>query len=84
MNNRVTIVNAGLRDWLGRRYYGDVVFGTIHSYYPSSNVRLRAWTAAGAKRRGDRVIRRMARRAEKRARRERAARQATGYDTGRE
>lgn len=81
MIERATIVLSVRRDWLGRRYVGSVVNGTIASYYPSTLHRVRAWTAAGAKRAGDRHIRAEARRYAKERKRESAARRATGYTT---
>lgn len=79
MSEYATIVHENYRGWLRRSFYADVVLGTIQSYYPSSAHRFRGWTAAGAKRRGDRYIRRVERAEASRARRRAAARKATGY-----
>lgn len=79
MTERATIVDAVSADWLGRRYLASVVHGTAARYYPSSLLQRHRWTAAGAKRAGDRLIRRIERREQRDARRVRAARRATGY-----
>ena len=81
MIERATIVNTVRPDWLRRRYVGRVVNGTLTRYYPTTLHRVRAWTAAGAKRASDRHIRKEARRYTKARNRETAAHQATGYTT---
>lgn len=81
MIDRATIVRNVRPDWLGRRYVGSVVNGTITSYYPTTLHRVRAWTATGAKRAGDRHIRADARRYANERKRGSAARRATGYTT---
>lgn len=74
------IVSRVAEDALGRRWAADVVQGTIHRYYPAARYRLRAWTARGAKRRGERAIRSIRRQEADRARRDAIARRVTGYD----
>lgn len=73
------IVHRIAEDWAGRRWASAVVLGTIHLYYPSE-FRYRAWTAQGAKRRGERVIRSIRRQEADRARRDAIARRVTGYE----
>jgi len=72
------IVSRMAEDVLGRRWAAAVVQGTIHHYYPAP-FRYRAWTAKGAKRRGERVIRAILRQEADRARRDAIARRVTGY-----
>lgn len=74
------IVSRVAEDVLGRRWAEAVVQGTIHRYYPSARYQLRAWTAQGAKRRGERVIRSIHRQEADRARRDAIARRVTGYE----
>ena len=78
MNEYAVIVHRVSEDWLGRRWAAAVVSGTIHSYHPS-RPRLRAWTAEGAKRRGEREIRGIHRMEADRIRRDAIARRVTGY-----
>lgn len=73
------IVSRVAEDVLGRRWAAAVVQGTIHHYYPAP-FRYRAWTAKGAKRRGERVIRSILRQEADRARRDAIARRVTGYE----
>ena len=73
------IVSRVAEDWAGRRWAAAVVQGTIHRYYPAP-YRYRAWTAQGAKRRGERVIRSFQRMEADRVRRDAIARQVTGYE----
>lgn len=62
MNEYATIVRAFQSpDWLGRRYRAAVVLGTAERYHPAPYA-IRRWTAQGAKRAGDRKIRRIERR----------------------
>lgn len=79
MTEYATIVHRVSEDWAGRRWAATVVNGTIHRYYPS-RTRYRAWTAQGAKRRGDRVIRRIHKQEADRRRRDAIARRVTGYE----
>lgn len=77
---RATIVHAFSPDWLGRRYGAAVVIGTVNRYYPAP-YKIRRWTASGAKRAGDRAIRRIERReAAHRARQGRSARATHSKD----
>jgi len=73
------IVTRALEDWMGRRWRAAVVQGTIHRYYPAP-YRIRAWTAEGARRKGERRIRGILRMERDRRRRDAIARRATGYD----
>lgn len=86
MSERATIVRAVKRDWLGRGYRADVVSGTSHSYHPSTTDERRGWTAMGARRAGDRLIRRIEsadrKREARRARAAKATEQAKGNDRG--
>lgn len=79
MADRAVIVIQTTRDKLGRRWAAAVVRGTIHSYHPAP-YKFRAWTAQGAKRRGERVINSIRRREMAEARRDALARRVTGYD----
>lgn len=79
MAERAVIVIQTTRDMLGRRWAAAVVRGTIHSYHPAP-YKFRAWTARGAKRRGERVIRSIRRAAMADERRDDLARRVTGYD----
>lgn len=81
MDEWAVIVASVPEDWAGRRWAAAVVQGTIHRYYPAP-YRYRAWTAQGAKRRGERVIRGIRREEADRARRDAVARHVTGYDQG--
>ena len=78
MSAYATIVQRTAEDWMGRRWAASVVQGTIHSYYPAK-YQYRAWTAQGAKRRGERAIRGIQRMEADRARRDAIARRVTGY-----
>lgn len=73
------IVHRVAEDWAGRRWAAEVVQGTIYRYYPAHHI-YRAWTAEGAKRRGERVIRSIRRQEADRARRDAIARRVTGYE----
>lgn len=79
MTEYAVIVHRVAEDWAGRRWAAAVVQGTIHRYYPA-HYRYRAWTAKGAKRRGERVIRSIRRQEADRARRDAIARRVTGYE----
>ena len=79
MSEYATIVARLSGDWAGRRWGAAVVRGTIHSYHPAPYT-LRAWTAQGARRRGDRAIRRILGQEADRRRRDAIARRVTGYD----
>ena len=76
---RAVIVSRVAEDVLGRRWAAAVVQGTIHRYYPAHYL-YRAWTAKGAKRRGERVIRSIRRQEADRDKRDAIARRVTGYD----
>jgi hypothetical protein len=76
MTERATIVTISRPDWLGRRYRAATVIGTIDRYYPAEYW-IHAWTAAGARRAGDRAIRRAERSEAAERRRGLKARRAT-------
>ena len=79
MSDYVVIVRPAVKDRLGQRWMATLVLGTIHEYRPTSRVYY-AWTAKGAKRCGERAIKKIKRAHKKRQRRELIARRVTGYE----